>query len=102
MNSKSYRISIRALEDLTAIWEYTKLNWSEAQAEKYTNNLFDRLENLDVKKSKSINTQYGKYFLTSSEKHYIIYRLRDDDIFYIVRILHQQMDIERHIKNLTD
>lgn len=102
MKAISYRLSLQALEDLKSIWKYTKHKWSEAQAEKYTNNLIDRLENLDDKKSKTINTQFGTYFLTNSEKHYIIFKWIDDEIYFVVRILHQQMDIKRHIKNLLD
>lgn len=97
---KNYRLSADAFLDLKSIWDYTKQTWSEAQAEKYTNSLFDILEILHPKESKKISTQPGEYFLTIFDKHVILYRLRDNNTKFVLRILHRQMDLDKHLKNL--
>jgi len=39
-----YRISVKAREDLENIWRYTFENWSQEQADRYLNLIFDEIE----------------------------------------------------------
>lgn len=40
----NFELSELALEDIDSIWEYTLLNWSINQAEKYYKEIFDEIE----------------------------------------------------------
>jgi len=40
----SYRISVKASEDIKNIWLYTFENWSQEQADRYVNLIFDEIE----------------------------------------------------------
>ena len=42
----SYKISIKAAEDIEDIWLYTFENWSLEQADRYVNLIFDEIEYL--------------------------------------------------------
>ena len=97
---ENYSLSNEAIADLSSIWDYTKNQWSDAQAEKYTNRLFDKFENLNPKDSQKISTRFGTHYLIKHEKHVILFSLKDNSNRFILRILHRQMDLEHHMKNL--
>ncbi|MBM7344907.1 type II toxin-antitoxin system RelE/ParE family toxin [Pantoea coffeiphila] len=92
-----YKLTQRAAEDFTDIYDYTWLNFGESQADSYTETLeafFHTLASMPemgrdypaVPNIKRIEFQ----------QHSIFYAIRDSDIL-IVRILHQQMN---HISHL--
>ncbi len=92
-----YEISSLALEDLDSIWEFTRVNWSIDQADKY---YFEILSAIDLicqypEMGESINPikELHRKMLVGS--HMIIYQLdNNDDRILIDRILHQRMDFE--------
>ena len=94
----SYLLSPRAAADVEEIWDYTKRRWDADQAERYNRVLQQGIEQIvgDPRKGRScdqIRPGYRKYSVGS---HMIFYRVVDDNV-EIVRILHQQMDFERHL-----
>ena len=95
MRTTKYRISEAAINDLDGIWEYTFLNWSKEQADRYHNLIMNEIEFI------AENTYSGKpmdhinkgYLVAYVKTHMIFFR-RKEGIVEIIRILHQKMDVE--------
>lgn len=95
-----FKFSKKAVEDLTAIWEYTYNEWSEMQAERYYRMLIETCneiaENPEIGKDYPLiaNNLHG----ITSGRHIIFYRkLRTNEI-EILRILHEQMNLKSRIR----
>jgi len=95
-----YKLTTKAVDDLTRIWNYTFDKWSENQADKY---YFMLLENCnDV----ACNPELGKNYSVATERllgfksgsHIIFYRKIEENEVEITRILHEQMDLKSRIK----
>jgi toxin ParE1/3/4 len=97
-----YIISQEAANDLEKIWLYTFENWSQVQADRYFNLIIDEIENItkDPKSGKDYNDVRKGYFQSRVKSHFIYYRinLKKKEI-EIIRILHQQMDIESRLND---
>lgn len=95
-----YKISKEASKDLERIWLYTFENWSQEQADRYFNLIMDEVENLtkDPLSGKDYSEVRKGYFRTRVKSHFIFYsiNLKKKEI-NIIRILHQQMDIESRL-----
>jgi toxin ParE1/3/4 len=97
----NYKISKEAEKDLEKIWLYTFETWSLEQADYYYDLLLDEIEYL------AENPKFGQdfshlrkgYFRSRVKSHFIFYKinLKNEEI-EIIRILHQQMDIESRIE----
>ena len=96
----SYKISVKASEDIENIWLYTFENWSLEQADRYVNLIFDEIEYLsdNPNSGKNINHIRKNYRLSKVKSHLIFYRLSDKqkDI-EVIRVLHQRMDLENRL-----
>jgi toxin ParE1/3/4 len=93
-----YKLSKKAEHDLINIWNYTLDNWGETQADNYVQSLKSAvellIENPELGKSRDgIRTGYRSYNLG---KHVIFYCSCNYGI-RVVRILHQSMDVGRHL-----
>ncbi len=94
-----YRLTPSAKSDLIGIWNYTVETWGEKQAEKYLQDIEDKLNQL------AANPELGKrrpeivpgYYSFPVQKHIIFYLIPDSHID-IIGILHGKMDVD---KNLT-
>lgn len=96
----SYKISIKASEDIENIWIYTFENWSFEQADRYISLIFDEIEYLanNPNSGKNFNHIRKNYRCSKVKSHLILYRLttKPGDI-EIIRILHQTMDIQNRL-----
>jgi toxin ParE1/3/4 len=95
-----YIISQEATNDLEKIWLYTNETWSIEQADRYLNLLMDEIEYLAVNpKSGNDYSHIRKgYFRSRVKSHFIFYKINlKKSQLEIIRILHQQMDIESRI-----
>lgn len=98
--TQKYRLSRLAEKDLTGIWRYTLKAWSRKQANEYVSNLLKACD--DIAKSPEVTGQpyehvregYRKYICAH---HVIFYKLEDDGIPLISRVLHEKMDFDRHL-----
>ena len=97
-----YKISVKASEDIEAIWLYTFENWSLKQADRYVNLIFDEIEFI------ATNPQVGKdyshvrknYQCSKVKSHLIFYRLAEKEkVVEIIRVLHERMDIENRLSD---
>ncbi|MEI6678549.1 MAG: type II toxin-antitoxin system RelE/ParE family toxin [Mariniphaga sp.] len=96
-----YRLTNRAVADLTQIWNYTFDKWSENQADRYFEMLIDNFDEL------AMDPNLGKdYYMVTvnllgfkAGRHIIFYHRIDNNEIEIVRILHEQMDLKSRITN---
>lgn len=96
----SYKISVKASEDIENIWLYTFENWSLEQADRYTNLILDEIEYLadNPNSGKDFNHIRKNYRCSKVKSHLIIYRHIDKQSdMEVIRVLHQRMDIENRL-----
>ena len=95
----TFRFTNSALDDLTAIWDYTLSQWSEHQAEKYYNLIMASCMDL------AHNPQLGKSYTVVLQnilgykcgEHIIFYQEIEKNEIEIVRVLHGMMDLKSKI-----
>lgn len=93
-----FRLRPKAVSDLDSIWNYTLETWGEDQAERYLrmiNSGFSELaENPECgRECNDIREGYWKYRVG---RHLIFYRQESYGVD-VVRVLHQSMDVDRHL-----
>ena len=95
--SLTYVLSPMAEADLEQIWTYTAREWSADQAEIYTNDIINVFQDIAAgkKTGRPVSVREG-YLKALTGRHAIYYRAKAD-VIAIIRILHQSMDVERHL-----
>ena len=92
--------SKKAVEDLSSIWNYTFHTWSEKQADIYYNMLVSAcqrtIETTVVAAKPYPEIKEGLYGIHAGH-HIIFFKENYDGKILIVRILHEKMDIKRHL-----
>jgi toxin ParE1/3/4 len=94
-----YLLSPAAQADLEEIWDYTAERWDVDQADEYLRGLQHAIE------SAAANPRVGRscdeirqgYRKLAAGSHTLYYRLSADGIVDVVRVLHQRMDVDRHL-----
>lgn len=94
-----YKLTNKAVEDLSKIWDYTFEVWSEKQADKYYDGLISDCQEI------AENPDFGKNYEGISKqllgvkanKHIIFYRTLNENYVEITRILHERMDLKQRI-----
>lgn len=96
---KVYRLSPAAEADLDDIWIYTATTWSTEQAEIYISHLFDTFVLLGNNQGLGhpVDSVLSGYRHLRCDHHLIFYVSADDGQIEIVRILHEKVDIHRHL-----
>ncbi len=93
-----FKLSRKSVSDLADIWHYTNEMWGAKQVDTYLDTLYDRF--LWLTKNPSLWRQRddileGLY--SYHENRHIIFFRRYDKGIEIVRILHERMDMQRHL-----
>ena len=96
-----YKLTHKAVEDLSKIWDYTFEIWSERQADKYYDELIinfqEIAENPDLGKNyEGISKQLVGM---KANRHIIFYRTLSENYVEITRILHERMDLKKRIED---
>ena len=94
-----YKLTNKAVEDLSKIWEYTFEVWSEKQADKYYDELIANCQEI------ADNQNLGKKYKGISKhlhgmkanRHIIFFRTINENYVEITRILHERMDLKKRI-----
>ena len=94
-----FKLTNKAVEDLSKIWDYTFEDWSERQADKYYESLISNCQEL------ADNPNLGKNYegITKSllgmktNRHIIFYRTLNEHYVEITRILHERMDLKKRM-----
>lgn len=97
-----YKISVKASEDIEAIWLYTFENWSLEQADRYVNLIFDEIEFIATypQAGKDYSHVRKNYRCSKVKSHLIFYRLAEKEkVVEIIRVLHERMDIENRLSD---
>lgn len=98
-----YIVSKKAIADLSLIWKYTFELWSEQQADQYYHEIVKAFESLSI--SPSLGKHYREIDIAirgyKVNKHIIFYTSISKDEIFIIRILHEQMDIINQMTNVT-
>jgi toxin ParE1/3/4 len=92
------RLSRLAEADLIGIWRYTFEQWDEDQADKYLDELDKAISLLAENPELGMKRGYVRegYRVLFINRHAAYYTVTTSTI-HIVRVLHSQMDPERHL-----
>ena len=94
-----YKLTNKAVEDLSLIWDYTFEVWSERQADIYYNTLISNFQ--EIADNPTLGKNYEgitKELLgVKANRHIIFYRTVNEDFVEITRILHERMDLKNRI-----
>lgn len=95
----SYVLSPRAREDLSDIWSYSADRWGDEQADRYIRLIALACVALATgdKRGRSADAIRAGYFRYAVGSHILFYRMRPRRGIEVVRILHQSMDLRRHL-----
>jgi len=88
-----------AVSDLDGIWEYTLATWGVAQAIEYTKLIAAACDAVaagdrSTQTIDNVRPGYHKFLVGS---HVVFVRYTDAQDLEVIRILHQQMDVSRHL-----
>ena len=97
----SYIISEEALKDIDNIWLYTAENWSFEQADRYFNLIFDEIEYISEHFEVGRDFRHIRkgYRYSKVKSHLIFYKKSQSGKIEIIRILHENMDIENRLND---
>ena len=92
------RLSPLAEADIGEIWDYSEERWGRPQANRYVRDLDATCTGIAEGRVSSLSVEDIRpgYRKTAFGSHMIYFRLDGDDI-EVVRILHQSMDVGRHL-----
>ena len=96
----NYRLTNKAVEDLTDIWNYTFDEWSEHQADDYYNMLISSCQEIATNPyllSKRYDEIFNGLRGFKASKHILFFRMLDSGDVEILRILHERMDLRNRI-----
>ena len=94
-----YKLTNKAVEDLTRIWDYTFDKWSEKQADKYYEMLLENFQHIadDPNIGENYEGIKDELFGLKANRHIIFYRKSNNNTIEITRILHERMDLKNRI-----
>ncbi len=94
-----YRLTNKAVEDLSKIWDYTFEVWSVQLADKYYDGLISNCQ--EIAENPDLGKNYegiSKQLLgMKANRHIIFYRTLNKSYVEITRILHERMDLKKRI-----
>jgi toxin ParE1/3/4 len=94
-----FRLTNKAVEDLSPIWDYTFEVWSERQADKYYESLISNCQEITDNPllGKNYNGITQNLLGMKTNRHIIFYRTLNENYVEITRILHERMDLKTRI-----
>ena len=94
-----YKLTNKAVEDLSKIWDYTFEVWSERQADKYYESLISNCKEIadNPHLGKNYNGINQSLLGMKMNRHIIFYRILNKNYVEITRILHERMDLKKRI-----
>lgn len=94
-----YLLSPAAQADLEQIWDYTHDRWGVDQAEDYLRELQRAINRIAANPwiGRACDEIRPGYRKLAAGSHTLFYRVTAEDVIDVVRILHQRMDVDRHL-----
>lgn len=95
----TWTLAPKARADLSAVWDYTDNRWGEQQADRYIADIYQAIEEMasGVRPIRHRNGLPENYVARRSGAHIIFLSKRGQD-WLVVRVLHERMDIDRHLR----
>ncbi len=95
-----FKLTNKAVKDLSDIWNYTFYAWSESQADKYYKLILNACASIAKKpqQGKMYEEIYQDLKGKKASKHIIFYRIMEDGTIEITRILHESMDLKHKLE----
>lgn len=92
------RFTPAARRDLSQIWDYSEEQWGRRQAESYVEDVRAAIERLaaDPDRGRPCDDIRDRYRRYPTGRHVIFYVV-DEVGIDVIRILHQRMDVGRHL-----
>ena len=94
-----YKLTNKAVEDLSKIWDYTFEVWSENQADKYYDELISNCQ--EIAENPDLGKNYEGISMQllgmTANRHIIFYRTVNKNYIEITRILHERMDLKNRL-----
>lgn len=94
-----FKLTNKAVEDLSKIWDYTFEVWSENQADKYYEMLISSCQ--EIADNPLLGKNYDgitqNLFGMRTNRHIIFFRTLNESYVEITRILHERMDLKKRI-----
>ena len=92
-------LTAKAVDDLKEIGRYTQKTWGVAQRNKYLQMLDDGFHELadDPQRGLDCRDVREGYRKLKVGRHVIFYRLKQNQLVEIVRVLHEKMDFDTHL-----
>ena len=95
----NFKLTNKAVEDLSKIWDYTFEVWSENQADSYYEMLISNCQ--EIANNPHLGKNYGgitqNLLGLKANRHIIFYRTLNENYIEITRILHERMDLKKRI-----
>jgi len=91
----SFRLSRRAADDLQEIVDFTRERWGVEKAIDYVSNLYACFQLLDATAGKAYRPPYRR---ARQGKHVVLFRVDAKSNVLVVRILHERMLPEKHLR----
>ncbi|MBJ8346934.1 type II toxin-antitoxin system RelE/ParE family toxin [Antrihabitans sp. YC2-6] len=94
-----FLLSPAAQADLEDIWDHTAQRWNAEQAEHFVRELQRAIERVadNPAVGRRCDEVRAGYLKLAAGSHVLFYRVTDEGVIDIVRVLHQRMDIDRHL-----
>lgn len=94
-----YKLTNKAVADLSKFWEYRFEVWSENQADKYYDELIENCQEIaeNPKSGKNYEGISNQLLGAKVNRHIIFYRALNENYVEITRILHERMDLKKRI-----
>ena len=94
-----YVLSSTARADLEQIWAHTYERWDGNQAQAYVRETQHSIERIvdNPMIGRACDTVCPGYRKHSVGSHTLYYRIVGSDTIDVVRVLHQRMDVDRHL-----
>ena len=94
-----YVLSPAALADLEEIWDFTCARWNEDQADEYVRDLQVAMQRVadNPRIGRACDDVRAGYRSHRAGSHTLYYRIVGGSVVDVVRILHQRMDVDRHL-----
>ena len=92
------RLSPAAEADIDAIWDYSEKRWGRPQADRYVRDIDATCTGIAEGRVRSLSAEAVRpgYRKAACGSH-MIYFVKDGGDIIVIRILHQSMDVDRHL-----
>lgn len=94
----NWTLAPRARADLLDVWDYSDNQWGEAQADRYVADIYRAIEEA-ASGSRPVRKRFGHQngYIEARAGAHIIFLSKQARGWLVVRVLHERMDVDRHL-----